>query len=90
MKSLLLRVCLSLALLLVSSMRFAQKEQVPPVPGPKPGPAKPAKPAASAKAAANATPNLADFDTYVTQTMKGLECSRRGVCHRERRQADPE
>jgi hypothetical protein len=71
MKSLLLRVCLSLALLLVSSVTFAQKEQVPPVPGPKPGPAKPAKPTASAKAAANATPNLADCDTYVTQTMKG-------------------
>lgn len=68
MKNKLIR--LWIALCLASSLALAQKEQVPPTPAPKAGPAKPAKPTASAKAAANPTPNLADFDAYVLQTMK--------------------
>jgi CubicO group peptidase (beta-lactamase class C family) len=56
--------------LVCAGMIFAQQEQAPVKPGGKPGPAKVAQPAASAKAAATATPNLADFDTYVQRVME--------------------
>ena len=63
-------ICLLCMLSLAASFSLAQKEQVPPTPAPKAGPAKQAKPTASARAAANPTPNLADFDAYVIQLMK--------------------
>lgn len=60
---------LLLVLLLCVSTAFAQKETPNPTPQKQPGPAKSAQPTASAKSAANATPNLADFDAYVTRVM---------------------
>ena len=58
-----------LLLFILSTISLAQKETPVPQPGKKPGPAKPAQPTASKQAAANATPNLSDFDAYVTRTM---------------------
>jgi CubicO group peptidase (beta-lactamase class C family) len=51
-------------------MMAAQREQVPPGPTTPSGPAKPAKPTVSKKAAAQATPNIADFNTYMTRVMQ--------------------
>jgi CubicO group peptidase (beta-lactamase class C family) len=59
-----------LLLLPTSTVVFAQRETPTPQPGKKPGPASPAQPTASRQAAATATPNLSDFDTYVTRTME--------------------
>src|SRR3954454_14030963 len=63
------RLCSLFLLLAISTVAFAQKETVTPQPEKKPGPAKPAHPTASKSAAASPTPNLADFDAYVTRTM---------------------
>jgi CubicO group peptidase (beta-lactamase class C family) len=48
----------------------AQKEQTPATPQTPSGPAKPAKPIVSQKTAAQATPNIADFDTYMKRVME--------------------